>query len=64
MERMGKWLSMQNWFAPPTSHDLDDRVEAVVQRVDGLEERVERLEQDDGALEQRVEALEQDTEAS
>lgn len=43
MERIGQWLAGRPWNAA-TPQELEERVEAVVTRVDGLENRVEELE--------------------
>lgn len=50
IERLGKWLAGPAIGVPPTpetdgTSELDERVEAIVGRVDGLEARVDQLEQ-------------------
>jgi hypothetical protein len=44
MERLGRWLARRPWEMAD-QQDLEERVEAVVTRVDGLEQRVEQLEE-------------------
>lgn len=49
IERLGKWLAGPVVGVPPVpesdgTSDLDERVEAIVGRVDGLEARVDQLE--------------------
>jgi hypothetical protein len=43
MERIGYWLARRPWEAA-NQQELEERVEAVVARVDGLEHRVQELE--------------------
>jgi hypothetical protein len=43
MERIGQWLARRPW-EPASPQELEERVDAVVERVDGLEHRVWELE--------------------
>lgn len=46
MERIGQWLAGEPWYTVDAS-ELEARVEAVVERMDGLQHRVEQLESEE-----------------
>lgn len=47
MAKMGQWLAGWQLLNPEGDRGMDARVEAVVERVDGIEKRVEALEETD-----------------
>jgi hypothetical protein len=50
MARIGHWLAGDpNWPPSRPRPDLDERIEAVIERVDGIETRVTELERDKDA---------------
>jgi hypothetical protein len=46
MERIGQWLAGEPWYTSDP-RELEARVEAVVERVDGLQHRVDQLEREE-----------------